>query len=197
MNHFTVNGVERPMPETQELSLGDLIQHVHQTYSNDKVVVSAIRVNGVELEATDEQQLATIPVSDLESLEVTMCHPREMAEETLQILKVYSDRLIQLSRENGAQPEMEAHHPQFLKLMDGIQTFVESIQSVKGVLRIQAHPVVDGLEDSLTAILTDLLAAQREGNTAMKCRVLKDRLPENLAAWKTSGIPSLIRSRDS
>jgi hypothetical protein len=196
MNQFKVNGVERPSPIQNDSSLGELFEYVHRKLSNDQAVVSTILINGVEIQASQEPELSKIPASDIGSFEVLMSHPREMAEETLQVLKVFSERLIEMSIQTSRAQGIEMEKG-FLKLVDGIQTFVDTVANVKEVLKIQRLEAVDRLESSLMAILNDLLVAQQTNDDALRIQILGETMPKNLESWKLAGIPALIRSRDN
>jgi hypothetical protein len=194
MNHFLVNGVERPSPVGADANFGALIGYVHDKMTSDRSLVSSIRVDGVEIGQAEENSLSGVSLSDLESVEITFAHPRELAEETLQILRGFADRLAEMSRELAAAPFAQA---EFTKLVDGIQTFTESLAQVKGILRIGILEPVNVLEADLVSILKDVLETLQTGDGAYRADLLREHLPKNLGEWAREGIPALIRSRDS
>lgn len=191
MNHYSINGVEKELPSGQNPSLRSLIEQIRSTHANDSTLISSILVNGIEIDANDEQLIGAVPISELRTLEIFTAHPKEIAEETLQSLVEFTKHLEDLC-------EAVAIDQQKLpKLADGIMTFIDALTNVKQILHIGIMPSVQVLEADLASILRDVLDFQQKKQYDYVSGVIRDALAPNLALWRTEGLPNLIRSRDS
>lgn|GEM_PF-3697584 len=197
--NFSINGVVQPSDEFEGRSFDELLKIVGSKLGDvDGQLISSIKVNGVEISETEEMALSTEPCAKLESVEITLAHPREIAEDTLQTLKIFAGKLADLSLR--AADEFEDATPRsesYLRLIDGIQTFVESILSVRQVLRIGLLQPVRLLEADLLSIAQDLLAAHMSGDRAYRGMLLRNQLPACMDDWAQQGIPAMISCRDS
>lgn len=190
MNHYLVNGFEKDVAEKTE-SLQDLIKQIRETYTTESTLISAILVNGVELNEQEEQLIGHVPLSALRSVEVFTAHPKEIAEETLQSLVEFTKHLEELCARVGSSPDI------LPKVADGITTFIDALANVKQILRIGVLPSVQVLEADLASILKDILEFQQRKELGSVAAIVKDALVGNLALWRTDGLTALIRSRDS
>jgi len=177
------------MEETRPL--GSLIEYIHGSLSGKNAAVSSIRVNGMELTLESETALAAVPLSDIQSVDVCFTTPRELAEETLDILAPYSERMETLCG-HAANDETV-----FGKLLDGLHVFSESIGVIKSTLRIGYLPRVGLLEAELLSILSDLLEARKTGDKEYIAQLLGQHLPAVLADWRREGFAALRKARDS
>lgn len=197
MNYFSINGVERPSPVESTHEFLDLIQYIQRNLVTDSTLVSSIRVNGIEIGVTEEEELGHVPLADIESVEVTLSHPRELVQDTLEALRPYVDQLAVLSRELADSLETTGEEREFPRLIDGLQTVSETITSVKMTLRLGLLQSVNVLEAELLSVLKDLLISVETGDKAYRISLLREHLPLNLEQWSQEGIPSLMRARDS
>jgi hypothetical protein len=198
MQLFSINGVAKEAPVAEDSNFRDLLAHVHEHLLGPESLIASIKVNGVEINEGEEQELAPVALADLDSVEITLAHPREMAEETLQTLMNFAERLARLCPE--AAEALEASppdHASYDRLLDGIQTFAESIAAVKSILRIGILTPVNVLEVDLVSTMKDLLDANQKGDAAYRDLILREHLPGNLSDWVREGIPAMIKSRDS
>jgi hypothetical protein len=191
MNHFLINGVEKDLPQTENKSLRELIDEIRKGYSNESTLISSILVNGVEIDAHDEQMIGNVSLSELRSLEVFTAHPKEIAEETLQSLVEFTKHLEEMCT------LVSEDHSKLPKLADGITTFIDALANVKQILRIGIMPSIQVLEADLVSILRDMLEFQQKKQIDYVAMTVRDALSSNLALWRTEGLPFLIRSRDS
>ncbi|MBC7690407.1 MAG: hypothetical protein H7222_01450 [Methylotenera sp.] len=197
MTGFKINGVDRPAPVALNQDFGALIHFVHENMVNEMSLISSIRVNGLEISENDEKDLAPVILSDLESVEITFAHPREIAEDTLQTLKLFTDQLATLSRGTASQIGSTEAELDFQRLLDGIQTLADTVQSVKKILHIGVMPLINILEADLISVLTDLVQTHESKDLSYRAALLSEHLPLNLELWRDEGIPEMIRSRDS
>jgi hypothetical protein len=197
MNHFLVNGVAKPTPLGSDENFGQLLEHLRAQLTHENSLISAIKVNGMEISELDEKNLRDVPLSALDSIEVLLVHPRELAEETLQTLRLFTERLAVISRELATNPKTSSLNPNLQKLLDGIQTLIDAISTVKSILKIGALAPLNVAEQDLLSILKDIVEAQESGNHEYRLALLSEHLPRNLEDWSKNAIPAIIRSRDS
>lgn len=120
----------------------------------------------------------------------------QMATETLLTLADYSEVLENLSIRASELLGTAEFHEQFLKLIDGIGTFTDSITQVKTVLNKKPQDTVAVLESDLASLLKDLLECQDKGDLNYEKILLKTYLPANLKEWRVTGIPTIQVTRD-
>lgn len=206
MNQLFINGQAERLPVDSESPFRELLTMIRSRYSTESSLVSSVWVNGREISESDERDLQSVPVSTLERVEVFTAHPREMAQDTLELLPTIAGELIQKSQRlamalregNEARALLEVQT--FAALMDGIQTLTEALQECRRILRIGTDQTADILTAELASILSDILKC-REESSGLKSeyliQLLEKHLPENLQQWCDEGIPALVRSRDS
>jgi hypothetical protein len=198
MTHLLVNGIEVAIQNDHPGSLRELIQKIRTDYSTESSLISSIRVNGVEIDAQDESVIGNVPVDQLRSIEVFTAHPREIAEDTLQALIEFSTHLEKLCHDISSEllespPKVE----KLQRLADGITTFIDALSGVKQILHVGNLSVIQVLEADLLSILKDVFEYQKKSEFHFAATVIREALVANLTQWRTEGIPSLIRLRDS
>jgi hypothetical protein len=198
MNHFLLNGQEIPILSAPGQSVQELVDEVRRRFNSENALISSIRVNGSELiGSVEEAALASLSVSQIDSLEVFTAHPRELAEETLQSLLDFTHHLEAFSRQAANSLETGQVTGDFIKLLDGVKTFTEAILSAKQILRVGSLEPLTMLETDLASIMKDLLQFQQTNQRSFVIDLMRNHLPLNLQDWRNEGIPTLIRSRDS
>lgn len=200
MSDYSVNGQNHALPISEDASLQELIEYVRRQWTSENSLVTSIRINGTDLSSSEELQLGDVPVHLVDRIEVFTAHPREIAEETLQMLKTFTDGLISLSQICGDGVGQAEAEGKFLKLIEGMATFHEALSTVKKILRLEEDPRFSELyqhEGALLAILKEILGAKEARNTSHLRKLLKELLPQNLVQWRDDVIPSIIRARDS
>jgi hypothetical protein len=197
MNHFFINGEERPSPIDAAGDVRNLVDHLHRSYVHESSVISSIRIDGQEIREGDRSALSDMKLADVDTVEVLVMHPREMAEDTLQTLILFTERLADLSRQAAEELNTPASDASFSRLLDGMRTFIESVQTTRRVLRIGVLGPVDLLEADLLSIMKDVLKAREGNQVEYMSQLLMDHLPINLHDWCVKGLPAMIRSRDS
>ncbi|MGK5084505.1 hypothetical protein WDW37_14515 [Bdellovibrionota bacterium FG-1] len=197
MNHFILNGKAFQIDVSQEQKVQEFMDHVRRQFNSDAAIIASIRVNGNELDGDGEAAIAELPLSEIDSVEVFTAHPRELAEETLQSLMEFTTHLEKLSRQSASKLEAKVTPSEFLRLVDGIETFTDALMQTKQILRIGRMEPINVLEADLASILKDLVEFTESGQKDYVIDLLKNHLPINLEDWRREGIPALIRSRDS
>lgn len=201
MNHFRVNGVDTHTPVAESETLASLIQYVRAHLPNDNAMISSIRVDGTDffsLEEVQSKEMSLRTLESMSSIDVILSHPREMAEETLQTLKLYVEQLAALSIRIAAEESYAriSVHAEYPKLLDGIDAVIQSVSGVKNLLKHNDYPEVKRLESELLAILQEVLECQKRKDTIRREQLLSKLLPQNLIEWRDVGIPSIIRFHD-
>ncbi|MEO5968652.1 MAG: hypothetical protein ABIQ95_01890 [Bdellovibrionia bacterium] len=120
----------------------------------------------------------------------------QIAVDTLSTLNDYSEVLEDLSVKASELVGQTEFQDRFLKLIEGIETFAESIAQVKTVLHTGHYDNAVVLESDLASILKELLECQEKGNLEHERNLLKVRLPENLTQWRITGLLAIQYSRD-
>ena len=197
MKSYSVNGVAKDLSSVQEQSFENFMQEMRETYNSEQCLISSIRINGLELSEKEEEALSELPVSGLKSVEVFTAHPRELAEDTLQNLIQFTQHLILQSEEAAGLIGKDIFGPKLSRLADGVATFSDALGTVKRILHVGRHASVDVLEVDLTSILNDVVQAKETRDLDYLKDLLQTHLPKNLEEWRTTGLPGLIRSRDS
>jgi hypothetical protein len=197
MNHFLLNGREIPVEASPEQKVEEFMEQVRRRFNSEAAVISSIRVDGSELNSEGEARLEGLTVGQIDSVEVFTAHPRELAEETLQSLKEFTGHLAYLSQTAADKLEAGIAPPEFMKLIDGVETFSDGLLSVKQILRIGRVETVAVLEADMMSILKDIVEFTESGDKAYVLDLLRNHMPVNLADWSREGLPALIRSRDS
>ncbi len=197
MNQVLVNGIEKQVNANPEWSLERLINHLRERISTDSVLISSVLVDGIEITPSNEKELNGLKVSEVARIELITAHPRELAQETLQALRIFSDTLVKLCGRITQEQDAMILSRDFLRLVEGLQTLAETIRSVKRVLRIGVIEPVGFLEADLTSTLSDMLEAKTKKQTDFLKEIIQGDLTDNLTRWRDEGIPALIRVRDT
>jgi hypothetical protein len=186
-------------PIAESENLGQLLNFYRDDALKNQRVISYIRADGNEILDPETDQLRDIQISHFHSIEILYAHPRELAEDTLQLMKKFCTELSQLSQETAQQLEIQdpLAISTFRKLLEGIETFSDSITQTRRTLRIGVLPQMNLLEADLVSLLKDLAVANTTNDEKYRLELLSIHLPKNLEEWRDSGIPAMIRSRDS
>lgn len=197
MNLLSVNGIQTPLPVAPESPFQELIHYLRNNLTTESALITSVRVNGTELNDLEEEKLAAVPISSLESIEIFTLHPREIAQETLTDLLTFTNALETLSQDTSKLCNSKVEFIQSLtQLLDGISAFTEGLTHSKRVLKLQASQNFRIAEADLLSILKDLLAYHEKGQVDYMAELLDRHLPENFREWRTQILPELIRSRD-
>jgi len=187
-----INGQEKEIAAEASTSFHDFMTTVAQAVGQDGHVISSLRVDGREISEAEEQNLKNSPVNGMGAIEVMTASPADLAYETLDTLSQYVDRLV-ASIERAAlhfkQKNYVAADTYFVKSIDGLDLFVQTIGGVKLALRVGLEPKIALAEASLVSIMNDLLDAKRQNNYVYIAELLEKDLVENLREWKDVAFP--------
>ncbi len=201
MNVFKINGQDRELPIGAEHALQELLDVVRSKWRSETSLVSEIRVNGKPLTAQDERVLLDVPIERLQSIEVFTSHPREVAEETIELLVGFLEHLSELCSKTASAWGKGDYRSKFSRLVEGFTTFHETLKTLDSIMHWSGAPesnaVLKPMEAELLAYLQGLLGAQQQQDGALSRRLLEVDLPAHFKRWKADTIPVLVRMRDS
>ena len=197
MNPIYLNGIQVTVTIAPDCCFHELLNYLKGQIDPGSALITSVRINGNEVPNTEEQSIASTPVAHLDLIEVFTSHPKEVADETLYDLVEFSKILENLSITSATQISQVEFQTQFNRLIDGIGTFTEAVSGVKRILKLGLFNSIQALEVNLLNTLRDILKAKEHRQTEYLTQLLSVDLPENLRNWRESGLPSLIRSRDS
>lgn len=121
----------------------------------------------------------------------TLTERRQIASETIEILKDFLRELAGLSQELGQVYRGREHDQELLKVMDGIHALLETVATIKSVLELQTLEPAELLVSELIGILKKL-KIRHDRNDVTQIRILlKQVLPEHLYQWMVSAIPTI------
>ncbi len=198
MRSFSVNGIEKDIPLDAPKTLPEFMDFVKKNFTSDSEMISSVKIDGLELNERSEAELAETPIEALEALEITTTHPREFVQDTLQTLIAFTHQLEGKSRAAGeAALSSSRGRAELASLVEGITTFTDALTGIKRILRIGFYQPIAVLEADLYSILKDLADFQAGEHWEFVADLLTEHLPTNFVDWRESGLPALMRARDS
>ena len=145
-------------------------------------VISAIKVNGIQISDDDETSLANLLLSEIETVELLTTDGRSLAADTLETLEPFVVRLSHIAQTAAVDGDLS-------RLIEGAAILSETVAGVRAVLSQTPSPEADSLEIEFRLILGDLLAEVEGGRDG--AMILATRLPAHLEQWIKVGIPAL------
>lgn len=196
MRTFSVNGTERALPAEASCDFTSLLSYIRKTFVTDQSWISSIQVNGNEITGMDENSLAQVPLAEVDTVKVFTNHPREIVQDTLQNLLEFTPHLERYSLKTAEAFGSPEAAQDFIKLVDGISTFTESVSGARNILRLAGNQELNILEADLLSILKDMLDAYQKPDPAYLKDLLTEHFPANMRDWRERGLPLMIRARD-
>ena len=197
MNPVLLNGIKIPVPFSGENQFHEVINYLKGQIDPGSALITSVKIDGSEIPNTEDHALGITPLSHFGLIEVFTSHPKEVADDTLQDLIEFSKILEDLSRDSAEHMNETEFPIYFDRLMDGIGTFTDAISGVKRILKLGLFNSIQALETELLASLREILKAKEKGEKELLSQLLNENLPRNFKNWRESGLPSLVRSRDS
>lgn len=197
MNQLLLNGNSIQFPLDQQCQFSEMIRYLRGQIDPSSALISSVRIDGNEVPNTEDSALGSTPISHFERIEIFTSHPKQVVQDTLQDLIEFSQVLEGMAAQAAGRTSDVDFPVYFNRLLDGIGTFTEAVSSVKGVLKLGLFNSIQVLESQLLNILQNILIAHQQANSNELARLLSEELPANLKTWRETGLPSLIRSRDS
>lgn len=199
MKTIRINGVERNFDEGGVL-FQDFISGLNNNLNGEKKVISSIRIDGQEITEEDEKKYSQTSIDQLGNIEIEVSSPYELAFETLNTLEQYVDRLIASINRAALlykEKNLITADAYFVKSIDGLDLFVQTIGGIKLALRLGLNSKVGLIEAELVSIMNDLLDAKRQNNYVFLADLLEKDLIQNLGEWKTTVFPILRSQKTS
>lgn len=198
MKTILLNGVEQTL-DTDQIPFHKLIDDLNASLAQDSRVISCIKIDGAELTADDQEKLSSTALGTLGAIEIVATSPLELAYETLNTLEAYLERILQNIERAGTMYRSKNYitaDSYFLKTVDGLDLFVQTMGGVKATLRVGAHPRINVAEATLISIMNDLLDAKKANNYILLSDLLLTDLTENLKEWRDE-VFAVLRTKSS
>lgn len=198
MKTILVNGTERVIEQDTD-TLRKTLSTVNAEYAHTSKAVSCILIDGQELSEEKQTALMDQPLNTLGKIEILVSNPSELALETLDTLEAYTDRIIQNINKAGQYYKDKNYisaDSYFMKAIDGLDLFVQTIGGVKAALKMGMNPKVALAEATLISIMSDLLDAKQQNNYVLLSELLLQDLMDCMNEWK-SAVFTTMRSRAS
>lgn len=196
-NEVMVNGRPQNVNFEENWSLDQLVSELRDQISDEKQIVTSIKVNGLELMDAHQAGLLDFQIKALSQIEIKTeerrDHIREVGEDIVRILGDYIPHLVRLSLA-VAQFKNGIHSHEFRKLTEGMEIIVNTLQTFKVGVGISLESPARVLEAELKSIFKELISAQETKNETMVQDILEKQIPEHLDHWLKEGIPALKNS---
>ncbi|MEK6578417.1 MAG: hypothetical protein AABZ55_04255, partial [Bdellovibrionota bacterium] len=160
-------------------------------------VISWIDLDGTMLTEVEEKSLEQLPLKEVQSIEIHVCSPRELAEDTLQTALSFTDDLLPLFDQALIELRSGQAGASLSQLLDGISIFTEAVLRVRQLLGIKEKSPADAIESGTATVLSAILAHYKKREFLEMAALIDEDLRKNLFSWRDIGIPALIASRDS
>lgn len=197
MNTILVNGNPIQIPFKTTVTFDEVMSYIKGQIDPNSALIASIRLDGTDVIDPEDQALAATPSSHFNQIEIFTLHPKDVAQETLSDLIEFSKILENLSIKAATRHQEQDFPVYFSQLIDGLNTFTEAVSGVKRILKLGLFNSIQSLESSLLVTLKKILATQEGAIDENLDQLLTEELPKNLKEWRETGLPSLIRSRDS
>ena len=187
-----VNGKAIEQEMLTKGSFGEFVKRLNQSLSQEKHVITSILVNGMALSEDEEKNILDKDLSNIGDIEIFTASPVELAHETLTTLDQYIERIIMAvsrSAMHYEQNNIMAGDEYFLKSIDGLDLFIQTIGGIKQALRVGLITKLGLTEAVLIQTMNELLMAKKQNNYIYMAELLKKDLIENLKEWQTVVFP--------
>ena len=180
-----------PIDQTSLTDVRSLLVAVQKNIDKSQVVAS-VHVNGKPMNENVEEDFGALSIDELQSIEIFTSSPQDLAYETLNTIEQYMERILQnidraaLHYESANILSADAY---FVKALDGLDLFVQSIGSIKVAIRIGLNTKLGLAEAGLMSTVNELLIAKKQNNYVFMVELLRKDLTENLMEWKTEVFP--------
>jgi len=188
-----MNGEEREFP-VGSARFSEFLSSLSQDLKSSEQVISLIRIDGQEISDEQEGFFRNKTMQEIGQVEIFTSSPTELAHETLITLDQYIVKVIETlnkAADGYKSKNYLAADAFFVRAIDSLDLFVQTIGGIKLALRIGLHTKIAVVEASLVSIMNDLLTAKRENNYIYLAELLEKDLVENLGEWKQDVFPIL------
>jgi len=172
-------------------SFEKLIERVRDDYNRDSQVIHSVFVDGEELTDSLEKLYSNKPISDFGKLEVKTLSKIEMSVQMLAGVVSLLDEMIQLSERIAEEQSRLEVFRQFTRLIDGLQVFIDTVQTVRLACRVINTQSLALMEADLLSVMKDMVMYCNENKIEYMQSILRNDLPIVLRDWADSGIPEI------
>lgn len=198
-NKICLNGTELELDKANA-TVGSVLDQIAGGFKGTQNVISEIRIDGNIIGESDEAQLRALPVEKAGMVEIFTSTPQELAWQTLDTLEQYIDRLcssIERSAIHYGEKNLVAGDAYFLKSIEGLELFIQTIGGIKAALKVGSQTEVMLAEADLMSTMQDLVSAKQQNNHVFMAELLSKDLLENLSDWKNKVFPFLRKWKTS
>jgi hypothetical protein len=205
--NITVNGAIQGMPASVDLSssknqtLGQIYAELVKSLVQSGKMVTSVEVNGERLEGGRIWDLASLPIAQVEALDIVTKEATDMVHEIMSSADIHLEHLIDLSEKTATLyrvgNELSAHE-QFGQCVSSLQWFLKSLNVLRGFLSLDFESLVIGnisVEKSLqelVPLMDELLQAQADGDVIRLADLLEYELVTKVRQWRTN-LPELTQ----
>jgi len=184
---LTIDGKKVSLADFGEGTLSELIRNLEKKIAPERVIVS-MTLDGETLDQIGEAAKASVPVDELESLEVSTREVGKLARSTLNSLLDYLPRMIGGVDEcvemlNGA--DEKDGHLILGSLIDGLQLVSSAWRGIALFINIKDRKPGEVMPDmrEFADTLGYIVQAQENGDTVQICDLLEFELKPILESW--------------
>jgi hypothetical protein len=205
--NITVNGVPRDISTSAGISpgknqtLGQIYAELVQSLVYSGEIVTSVEVNGERLEGGRIWNLSSLPITQVEVLDVMTKEITDMVHEIMTSADVHLKHLVTLSEKTATLyrvgDELLAHE-QFGQCVSSLQWFLKSLDVLRGFLQLDFEnltignmPVENALQE-LVPLMDELLQAQADGDVILLADLLEYELASKVKQWRTN-LPDLTQ----
>ena len=169
-------------------TLGQLIDGVEKDLAPERVIVS-MRLNGAPLDRREEQQSGTVPVDELESLEIDTQQVGSLASDTLHTLVAYFPQLkksIYICIETLQGEDESEGHRRLGTVIEGLQMVSSAWHGIAHFLEVEDRKPGDVMPDmtEFNVLMSDILNAQQNNDIVQICDLLEFELIPIIDKWE-------------
>lgn len=193
MKTITINGNPTDIA-AQGTEFQTMMNDVSSNLSKESKVITRILLDGKELSDEEQSSIAHSDVASLGNIEIFSATPAELANETLDTLTDYINRVLTYVTKASQGYKSKNYiiaDEQFLKTVEAMDLIVQTLSGIKAALRVGVNNKLNLAEATLLSIMNDLLDAKRQNNYVLLADLLEHDLIENLIEWRDEVFPML------
>ncbi len=192
--NISLNGSELQFTSQNAKDFGSLVDEISQDLSKTSQVITQIQINGQIINDENEKTLRALPVESIDKIEILTSTPQELAYESLGTLDQYLDRLmasIDRASLHYKDKNFVAGDTYFLKTIDGLDLFIQTIGGVKLALKVGLNQKIALAEADMMSTLNEIVLAKKQNNYIYLAELLDKDLTQSMQEWKNEIIPFL------
>lgn len=192
--NITINGSETSFTATDTNDFGQFVDSLIDDLSKSSQVITEIQIDGKVITEENEKTMRALPVESISKIEIFTSTPQDLAFESLGTLDQYLDRLmvsIDRASLHYKDKNLVAGDTYFLKTIDGLDLFIQTIGGVKMALKVGLNNKVALAEADMMSTLNEIVLAKKQNNYIYLAELLDKDLMQSMQEWKNDIIPFL------